>query len=397
MRGPGTEGLTRPFLSLYVAWHPAFEQGPELARELYEYYRRKLYDNVAGGTGIPVIYRSEPAPGSSVPIDIDLDGSETTAIILLVDKHWTSSDAWIAWAKQLSKRTDDAGFTARIFPVAIDDTALKMELEEQAILWNAANSQTSLAQYRDLKIKLSYQFCRMLRSYLEHLERPALSEIDLLKYLRPVDIFLSHSKHDSNGSAIALLVQDFLKNASFSGFFDVFDIPAGLRFNKVILQKVRVSAFVAIHTDSYSSREWCRREIIEAKRYNVPLVVANCLDDVDERGFPYMANVPIVRMDPKLRDRIDVVVCRLMDEVLKDFLWQAWTRIVGKVADSRTAFIPRPPELIVLATLKQRMPDAHTLVYPDPPIGAEEIELFATAAPSVRLLSVTQWLAGLTT
>jgi hypothetical protein len=55
----------------------------------------------------------------------------------------------------------------------------------------------------------------------------------------------------------------------------VHDIPAGLRFHKVLLQQVRVSAMVAIHADSYSSREWCRREIIEAKRWNVPLVVAN--------------------------------------------------------------------------------------------------------------------------
>jgi hypothetical protein len=34
------------------------------------------------------------------------------------------------------------------------------------------------------------------------------------------------------------------------------------------------------------------------------------------------------------------------------------------------------------------------LVYPDPPIGAEEINLFAAAAPGVRLLSATEWLAG---
>ncbi|WP_204306774.1 toll/interleukin-1 receptor domain-containing protein, partial [Klebsiella pneumoniae] len=71
-------------------------------------------------------------------------------------------------------------------------------------------------------------------------------------------------------------------------FFDVHDIPTGVRFDRAILLQVRVSAVVAVHTDSYSSREWCRREIIEAKRWNVPLVVANCIADADERGFPYM-------------------------------------------------------------------------------------------------------------
>lgn len=76
-------------------------------------------------------------------------------------------------------------------------------------------------------------------------------------------------------------------------------------YRQVILQKVKVSAVVAVHTDSYSSREWCRREIIEAKRWNVPLVVANCIHDLDERSFPYLGNVPVVRMDPDAADRTE--------------------------------------------------------------------------------------------
>jgi hypothetical protein len=54
----------------------------------------------------------------------------------------------------------------------------------------------------------------------------------------------------------------------------------------------------------------------------------------------------------------------------------------------------RPPELIVLTALKERTPVKDILVYPDPPIGAEELELFSTAAPGVQLLSATEFLAG---
>src|SRR5207253_5934109 len=106
-------------------------------------------------------------------------------------------------------------------------------------------------------------------------------------------------------------------------------IPAGLRFNKVILQKVKVSAVIAIHTDSYSSREWCRREIIEAKRWSVPMVIADSINDVDERGFPYLGNVPVVRMEPTATDRIEYVVSRLLDEVLKDFLWRCRVQLAS--------------------------------------------------------------------
>jgi hypothetical protein len=157
--------------------------------------------------------------------------------------------------------------------------------------------------------------------------------------------------------------------------------------------KVKVSAVVAIHTDSYSSREWCRKEIIEAKRWNVPLVVANCISDLDERGFPYLGNVPLVRVDPVEADRIDVIVSRLLDEVLKDFLWRCWVRLADGAAGDDIVFIPRPPELIMLASLEGADADA-TLVYPEPPIGAEEQRLFDIIAPKVKLRSMTEWLAG---
>jgi hypothetical protein len=64
------------------------------------------------------------------------------------------------------------------------------------------------------------------------------------------------------------------------------------RFQKVLLKQVRLSAVVAIHTDSYSSREWCRREIVEAKRWNVPLVVANCLADPTNVVFLILVTCP---------------------------------------------------------------------------------------------------------
>ncbi|MDE0532569.1 MAG: hypothetical protein OXI01_14145 [Albidovulum sp.] len=100
------------------------------------------------------------------------------------------------------------------------------------------------------------------------------------------------------------------------------DIPAGLRFDEVLLHQVRVSAVVAIHTDSNSSREWCRREVIEVRLWKVPLVVADCISNLDDRSFPYSGNVPVIRLDDRQEERIDFVVDLLIDEVLKDFLWR---------------------------------------------------------------------------
>jgi hypothetical protein len=257
---------TRAFLTIYVAWHRKFEQGASLARFLYDHYRRNLYENVAGGTGIPVIYRSEPPPGAAVPIDPDLDASETSAVVILVDRNWADDPEWVAWARRLSEQTDNAGLKARLFPVAMDARAIATGIPEQAARWDQWSADPNEIKQRRLLTRLSYQFCRMLRSYHGHLKKPAEPDEDLIKFLRPVEVFLSHSKHDENGVAIAKLIRTFLLDDAYEAFFDVFSIPLGLRFNRVLLEKVRVSAVVAIHTDSYSSREWCRREIIEAKR-----------------------------------------------------------------------------------------------------------------------------------
>lgn len=387
---------TRPFLVLYIVWHPGFDEGAGIAEVLREHFRRNLYGNIAGGAGISVIYRSEPAPGTSTPIPIDLDDSQTTAIVVLADSVLAADSTWVGYLQELAGRTEAAGLAARLFPVSLtSDVLSKIGLAEQALRWDSWGGAESKPQQR-LVTELTYEFCRMLRHYLEHLKHPAEEEEALEAYLKKVQIFLSHSKHDSDGVKIANAIRDRLHAGhGLTAFFDVHDIPAGLRFHQVLLKQVRVSAMVAIHTDSYSSREWCRREIIEAKRWSVPLIIANSISDLDERGFPYMGNVPVVRLDSRGEDRIDFVIGRLLDEVLKDFLWRCQVEVVRGAAEPNVVFVPRPPELISLASLPPTtdIPNP-VIVYPDPPLGAEEERLFADVAPQVQLRSLTEWLAG---
>jgi hypothetical protein len=282
-----------------------------------------------------------------------------------------------------------------VFPVAIDASLTESGISEQAVRWDRwSELREPQKRLQKLTTDLTYQFSRMLRSYLERIRRPLTEDEALLGYLQKVQIFLSHSKHDGDGERIAKAVRDELYDAQGLGsFFDVKDIPTGTRFDRVLLAQVRVSAVVAIHTDSFSSREWCRREIIEAKRHNVPLVVANCIQDADERGFPYLGNVPMVRMEPHLLDRIDNITGRLLDEVLKDFLWRCRVEKVQRDGAGEAIFLPRPPELISLAGLNCEAQSETTIVYPDPPIGSEEQRLFEIIAPSVTLRSITEWIA----
>ncbi|MFL9996304.1 toll/interleukin-1 receptor domain-containing protein [Paraburkholderia sediminicola] len=387
---------TRPFLVVYIVWHPGFTDGPGIAETLRKHFRRKLYENVAGGTGLSVMYRSTAAPGAAEPLPINLDEAEATAVVVLTNSTFAADAAWSNYVRELGTRTEAAGLGSRVFPVSFEEGVLdNLGLEEQALRWDRWSGSDE-ERRRRLVSELTYEFCRMLRHYLEHLKRPAEEDHALEAYLKKVQVFLSHSKHDDDGERIAHSIRERLHGGhGLSSFFDVHDIPAGLRFQKVLLQQVRVSAMVAIHTDSYSSREWCRREIIEAKRWNVPLVVANSISDLDERGFPYMGNVPVVRLEPRGVDRIDFVIGRLLDEVLKDFLWRCKVELASVRADPSVVFVPRPPELITLASLPAAVDaPAPVIVYPDPPLSAEEERLFADVAPRVQLRSLTEWLAG---
>lgn len=385
---------TSPLLVIYVVWHPSFAAGVGIAESLRKHFRRELYENVAGGAGLSVIFRSAPPPGALAPLSIDLKEAHSTAVVVLVDTEIAADPPWVNYLRDLAEGIEVAGLRARLFPVSMDGTALReLALAEQALRWDRWPDALQ-DRPRRLVTELAYELCRMLRHFLERLRRPNEDEAALVAYLRKVQIFLSHSKHDPAGERIAYQIRDRIHAGhGLASFFDVHDIPAGLRFQKVLLEQVRVSAMVAVHTDSYSSREWCRREIIEAKRHSVPLVVASSLTDVDERGFPYMGNVPIVRLEPENPGRIDIVIARLLDEVLKDYLWRCRIATLVEEQTSSVAFVPRPPELITLASLPVE-PEHPIVVYPDPPLSVEEERLFAAIAPRVQLRSLTEWLSG---
>lgn len=384
---------TKPLFVIYVIWHPEFEDGGGIAESIRQHFRRSIDSNLSGGPGLSVVFRCLAAPGHSTPLPIDLNDAETTAIVALIDSNFAGDRTWIGFLTALVEEAEALGLGARVFPVAQHKNALTIGLQEQAIRWHSWKM-TSERRVARLIRALSYEFCRMLRHYVEHLKHPMEDEDDLERYLKPVQIFLSHSKHDDEGQPLALAIRNRLhKNSALSSFFDVHDIPAGLRFNKVLLRRVRTSAVLVIHTNSYSSREWCRKEVLEAKRWNVPLVVANSISDSDERGFPYLGNAPIVRLGNGEEDRIDVVIGRLLDEVLKDFVWRCRVELYKSTAADNVVFVPRPPELIVLADLPKGL--AHPIiVYPDPPLSAEEERLFEAVAPHVCLRSVNEWLAA---
>ena len=384
---------TRPLCAIYVAWHPSYEPGGEMATRLYQHFRRDLFTNVAGGVGLSVLYRS--AAASDRPAPVPLGDSHIAVVFVLLSKAMTTDPAWRDYVRELLADTNERGLTARVIPVCMDGHGLNIIDTINAVRYDAWSERHETREVR-LISALTYELSRILRTYIASNDHPGVAVDQLDVYLEKVSVFLSHSKHDAYGEKIALAIRQFLSdNSSLSQFFDVRDIPAGLPFPMVLERYVQESAVVAIYTDSYSSREWCRREIIEAKRTDRPLVVADCIDEIDERSFPYLGNVPVIRMEPRAMERIPYVVARLLDEVFKDYLWAARLSHDQRRSDATVRFLSRTPELIAFAGIKVAVtatPPA--IVYPDPPLGAEEEQLFHDVRADLTLMPYSEYAAA---
>ena len=378
--------------SFCIVWHPACADAPRVAEELRGHFGSDRYHRIAGGAGLSVLLRDADRPESIAPPPVDWAGGQIVAAVALVD-HALAADAhWTAYLNDLARQADDRGFAHRLFPVALDESALA-SLGLQALRWYRWPDRDRYAGRTGRLIReLTHEFTRMLRHWLA--SRQGRQDDELRRYREKVQVFLSHSKHDQQGEAVAKAIRNWLNDHSaLASFLDADDMVAGVRFDTAIEDTIRHGVFVAIYTDSYSSREWCRREAILAKRHGVPMLVVDCLQAEDERAFPYVWNVPVIRMDAGQPNRVAAVASALLDEVFKDYLWQQQIAHHGQGA-TRTVFTARLPELATAAVSKGITDGKWAIVHPEPPLAKEEKQLFTDLLPNVRVSTLNEWLKG---
>ena len=333
-----------------------------------------------------------PLPGALTPIPINWDYSEFTAVIVLLESTLAKDRAWSDYVRALANTAHKKGLLVGFFPVTMDRQGLEVGVRQQALRWDRWNLSHVKSAQR-LTSDLTHELCRMLRHRLKQVQTVNDRSSAFGRYLEKIRVFISHSKHDKDGVSVANSIRDWIhEHSSFASFFDVYDMPPGLSFEDVLQHEIREAVVLAVHTDSYSSREWCKREVITAKRHLVPMIVVDCVQDVDPRNIPYLGNVPVVRMQPGKPNRIRAVTSCLLEEVFRIWLWLCRVRVY--LANSPgVLFTGRPPELIALAAVPAGGKDSiSTIVYPDPLISADEHGLFREIAPGVRVQTLTEWL-----
>ena len=380
---------SRPF-AIHVAWRPTYGRGTEIAGRLREHFTHRRYQDVVGGTGLPVLFHAVPTPGGGSLFRINWRGAAAAATVLLLDGGFPDDAAATADLERLAWEARESGPGFRLLPIVMEDGALPAGLALQALRpdrWEGSETARTDRLFREL----DHVFCQMLLRCLRQIEA-GQSGAGAVPAPERVRVFLSHSKHDDDGETIAVGLRDWIdRNTSLSTFFDLRDIPPGADFAETLRDEIEMSAFVAVHSDSYSARGACRSEVLEAKRRDRPFLVLDCLRRGEDRAFPYLGNVRTLRVDPDRTGPADFarITGSLLDEVFRHLLWQC--RVAALPSGGPAArFATRPPEALSLSTLPGA-DEGFRIVHPDPKLPSEEAEVMRAISPGLRLLTLAEW------
>jgi hypothetical protein len=138
-----------------------------------------------------------------------------------------------------------------------------------------------------------------------------------------------------------------------------------------------------------------------AKKYQCPILVVNAVLKGEDRSFPYLGNVPTIRWDPSDSARCRQAVDLAVREVLRSVHFRAHLESLQKAALVPESFqvLNRPPEILTYLNLPRvgATADAGSVpvIYPDPPLGNEEVQLIHSMSPGAKLTtptSSTHWI-----
>ncbi len=357
-------------LNIYVVWHPSFNEGRKYFQLLYSAFCRDVKQPLSRGTGIPVFERSVVATASSAPVHIPSQEADYTAIVALIDDEMFNDMVWTSYLETLVPTTQNV----RLYPVALSKYAHKVSpkiAEIQFInLWAKKESST--------EVKAQELITRLLHELSRQLLKLDPSDDDKTFSKPPVSLFISHAKWD--GETIAKDFRNYIRSETkLASFFDANDIPDGSTISKESEQKLRNNAVIVVfQTDAYSSREWCRKEVIIAKRYKVPIVVVNAIENEERRSFPYLGNVPVMRWKANFFFIITQALTQVLYQVFTEMVLQ---KQIALYLPGRgdVEYIATSPELFnyidIIRLQKEKALKKIIVLYPDPPLGVEELQL----------------------
>lgn len=208
----------------------------------------------------------------------------------------------------------------------------------------------------------------------------------LCKSEEKLQIFISHTKKDEDRMGIekANELKAYLRaDTKLNSFYDANDILDGYSFGDQITENLKKSLLIILETSTYSDREWCRIEAIVGKENYVPTVVVSLFNGMIPRTFPYLGNTPKIRFDANW----DEVICLLLRTALDKYYEE---RYLENFSQANSKVIPMMPEFINIG----KVDGVNQILYPEPPLGNEELEVVKRQFPTITFNTPSQIFAA---
>ena len=328
-------------IAIHIISHKDFLDREEYNNEIYATFSKDLNDYLSRGINIPVFcYDSDKCV-------IRKHKYEKNIVVILIDDKLVLDKR----ENNLDYITDDKGLSIISFAISKNSYKLSTFFEEKNLV-RIYEYETIEEKLNATILDLAHFLCKSLTNHKQK-------------------VFISHAKLDAK--SLARDLQHYIStDTKLDSFFDANHIQESVSWSDDIEKGIMDSIVLVYYTDLYSSRLWCRKEILFAKKYDRPIVVVNLLKSKEDRSFPYMANVPIIKIDSfDDKNMKQILKCLLVESVR--YFYQHLVLDNFLKENNLEGYIPLAsvPELLTLINKGK----CERFIYPDPPLGNEELEI----------------------
>lgn len=344
-------------LAVHFIWHPDDKECVnKIIQKIQDCLIKKNSNFFSGCHDFPFFFYSSFSDGE-IPTQTEYNWAEKNLIFVFCSASLKSSQEW----NKITAIKNGRKIHKHIIPVALNSkglNALQNIRTTNAIrIYDFPKNEIEYAT-----LSICHEIYRILNPHKSQLGKDS-----------SIEIFLSHTKNDSFGIAVAESLKSIIDKTNISRFFDVTEICPGYRFDSEIANHIKKSTILSIMTDNYSSRYWCQKEILLAKQIDRPILVIDALKFRDDRIFPAIANVPCVHFTPDedvsdgtlleilCATMVESVRCAYLNQIMTFFKNQKWI-------DKDYKIKIRPPEIFSLDIKSDRK-----ICYPEPCLYKDEI------------------------
>lgn len=360
-------------LSIFFVYHPSDYNNHDSLKEsinfCYKALQRDEKRPFSRFINIPVFYNT--SLDKNIPVKINSQSTKTI-VFLLISKYIIANDNWKKYYQELCQNN-----ALNTIPVAIDETAINFDACSEYNFIRADKFDKSY--YKDeFLLNITHEIYKW---FCNETVRETGNE-------QAINVFLSHTKKDELGEKIATQIKEFIDRTQIKRFFDTTDIGINFKFEDEIQKHLQNSTLLAIHSDPYSSRYWCQKEILCAKEMDRPIVALDCLTEYEDRRFPHASNIAAIHIDTTSSNVIEEkFLYKIVEYLLLETLRYCYSKKLlkayqeAKLIPTSAILLSRPPEFIDINKVIEYVDNTYKrksekIIYPEPIVYEPELEYF---------------------